>query len=1170
MTEPDAPNTGQRGRIRKPAPPAPVPAPRTPAATRRGEPAPNLSRPPTGTPGTGGAGAVATVEDAAPASRPGQRASDADVVRSTGSMAVATLISRVTGFLRIALIGAALGPAVASAFNTANTLPNLITEIVLGAVFTSLVVPVLVRAEKEDPDRGEKFIRRLLTASMLLLAVVTAISVLSAPLLTRMSLAEGGEVDVVLATAFAYLLLPQIIFYGIFSLLMAVLNTKGIFKPGAWAPVANNAVAIATLLFYMMVRPAELQDLSASHVLLLGLGTTAGVVVQAAIMIPPLRRAGVNLRPLWGIDDRIKQFAGMGVAIVAYVAVSQAGYIVTNRIASLADEAAPTIYQQAWLLLQVPYGIIGVTLLTAIMPRLSRNAADGDDRAVVRDLAVGTRLTMIALIPIVLFFTAFGQPIANALFAWGEFPPEVADITGWTLSFSAFTLIPYALVLLHLRVFYAREEAWTPTFIIFGITLVKVSLSALAPLLASQREQVVVLLGAANGFGFVAGAVIGAVLLRRTLGDLRGREILVTCAWALGSAVVGVAVSLGLDRLLEMTPLGDMGSIGFFIRVAICGVVFLAVTGLVLSRSPLPEVRTLGGIMRRVPGLRRFAPPAVPVDGAGAKDDAEADAAVPADTDAALAGTLVGGPSVPGEHAALASEGFTASPFLPPMPSEASRPTRFVPGEMVVGGRYRLLSDEGGRPGVRFWRAVDRFAADRGPASSRVPGSRPGVTERDEVALIFVDTLTAPHVGFTAPAAAERIAAAAEALRAHAGPGLAKVRHVHAGRTNVVVVADWTPGVALTSITEGTNPDAAAVAVAELADAAGRAHDADAVIGADGLDRLRVDVDGRAVLAFPAPLTDATADQDLAVTRRALEALLSGCRHVPSDIRDALDGAARDDEPAGRGARFAAALRDVAFGPDSGQIEVVAEDVADPRTPPRARRAPVTSGGRLWGSGAIVVALVIAAALFAAALFAYFNRAADSPLTPDSVRGGGQAVESALPDTPVSIAEAREWQAQNPNPQAGPDNPMLAPLAVDGNGDSAWRTSVYSTQFGDGPEALKPGVGLLLRLDDAVEADSVTVTGSPGAVVEIRSIDDAAVDAAAPADPMPLTGTTVLGRATLGAGDGDGDGDGDGTDIELDGATESRYLLVWITALPTDAATGAPAAAEIAEVSVRR
>ncbi|MDD0473401.1 hypothetical protein PFI47_10690, partial [Streptococcus pneumoniae] len=140
------------------------------------------------------------------------------------------------------------------------------------------------------------------------------------------------------------------------------------------------------------------------------------------------------------------------------------GYFITTNIASTASKAAPTIYQQAWLLLQVPYGIIGVTLLTAIMPRLSRNAADGNDGAVVRDLSIGTRLTMIALVPIVAFFTAFGRPIAVGLFAYLEFPRETAEILGWTLSFSAFSLIPYAIVLLHLRVFYAREEAWTPTF----------------------------------------------------------------------------------------------------------------------------------------------------------------------------------------------------------------------------------------------------------------------------------------------------------------------------------------------------------------------------------------------------------------------------------------------------------------------------------------------------------------------------------------------------------------------------------------------------------------------------------------------------------------------------------------------------------------------------------
>src|SRR5699024_9969666 len=128
------------------------------------------------------------------------KASDADVVRSTGSMAIATLISRITGFARNALIGITLGPAVASAFNVANTLPNLITEIVLGAVLTSLVVPVLVRAQKEDADGGAAFVRRLLTLSLTLLGTVTVLAVVAAPFLTRVSLDADGKVNVPLST----------------------------------------------------------------------------------------------------------------------------------------------------------------------------------------------------------------------------------------------------------------------------------------------------------------------------------------------------------------------------------------------------------------------------------------------------------------------------------------------------------------------------------------------------------------------------------------------------------------------------------------------------------------------------------------------------------------------------------------------------------------------------------------------------------------------------------------------------------------------------------------------------------------------------------------------------------------------------------------------------------
>ncbi|WP_448851886.1 murein biosynthesis integral membrane protein MurJ [Corynebacterium sp. 335C] len=1117
---PSGQTTGQRGRIRVPAPPAPVPAPRAP---RRAEPAPDLSRSPRD----------AALDAARDGDGSGAPASDADVVRSTGSMAVATLISRITGFLRNVLIGATLGPAVASAFNTANTLPNLITEIVLGAVLTSLVVPVLVRAEKEDPDRGEAFIRRLLTMSLTLLGVITVLAIICAPLLTRIQLNDEGRVNVPLATAFAFLLLPQIIFYGIFSLFMAVLNTKGVFRPGAWAPVANNVIAIATLLLYWTV-PGRIHEdaagtLTDPHILLVGLGTTLGVVVQALIMLPPLLKAGINLKPMWGIDDRIKQFAGMGVAIVAYVAISQLGYIVTTRIASTADAAAPTVYQQAWLLLQVPYGIIGVTLLTAIMPRLSRNASDGDDDAVVRDLTVGTKLTMLALIPVVVFFTAFGTQIANALFAYGAFPASTADILGWTLSFSAFTLIPYALVLLHLRVFYAREEAWTPTFIIFGITVVKVLLSSLSPLVASSREVVVVLLGAANGFGFVAGAVIGVLLLRRVLGPLGGGAVLRTCLWALGASAAGAAVAAVVDWALSRTPVMALGSVGFLVRMVVAGVAFLAVAGVVLSRSGLAEVAIVGRVLGRIPGLRRFAP--APEETPDGLPEAEAASAI-------------------GESNAMAGEGFIASPVLPPMPSEGSRPPRFVPGEIVGGGRFRLISEESARPGVRFWRA--RAAA----------GGR-------EVGMAFIDAVAAPHVGRTVPAAAAEIASAARTLRDADLPGVAGVLEVRATRTNVTVITEWVPGVPLESLrgagagpSRGAAADAAgavaaddrdarpgeldpaavALAVSDVFEAVAAARESGAVLGLDGPDRMRVTVDGRLRLAFPAPLAGAGADDDAVAAADLLEGMLGRCGHVPDSIADQLRAARDGGDPAA----IAEGLREAAYADEDDDVRagMSVEAEAARAATGRSRLAGAAAGGRAWGVGALVVGLVLVAAVVAVVLFAMLDKRTDAPVNPDSVRRGGSAVERVIESEPV-VVDAAEWQAPNPNPQAGADNPDQAPLAVDGDPATAWSTSAYLAPFAPPPAGFKSGVGLMLQLDDEADVAAATVTGAPGTVVEIRAADGpASVDPAA----LPLLGTGTLGEGP--------------TDIALDGR-RTAWVLVWVTGLPQSGQ------ASVAEVALR-
>ncbi|MFI6430177.1 murein biosynthesis integral membrane protein MurJ [Rhodococcus oryzae] len=516
--------------------------------------------------------------------------SNSRLLASTGSIAVATLVSRITGFLKQVLLLTVLGAATASSFTVASQLPTMISELVLGAVLTAIVVPVLVRAEKEDDDGGAAFVRRLFTITCLILGVASVVAVVAAPLLTRIFLPEDGKVDAELSTSFAYLLLPAILFYGLSALLTALLNTRGVFKPGAWAPVLNNLVVLCVLaVFWLVTRGSD--EMTTGRVLLLGLGVTLGVVTQAATLLPAIRREGISLKPLWGIDARLKMFAGMGVAIVLYVLISQIGFSIGTRIAAAADAAGPVIYQQAWLLLQLPYGILGVTVLTAIMPRLSRNAAAEDTPAVVDDLSVSTRLTMVSLVPVVVFLTFAGPQVGHALFGYGNFGEADAERLGHAVSWSAFTLIPYALVLIHLRVFYAREQAWTPTWIILGITGVKVGLSMLAPVVATSDEQVVSLLGVANGLGFTVGALIGGYLLRRSLGNLRMANVGKTAFLVVVASVAGGITMLTAEELLRLDRLGDrFGGPGAFVQVGIGAVIMLGLTFGLLRIARVPEV----------------------------------------------------------------------------------------------------------------------------------------------------------------------------------------------------------------------------------------------------------------------------------------------------------------------------------------------------------------------------------------------------------------------------------------------------------------------------------------------------------------------------------------------------------------------------------------------------
>ena len=540
-------------------------------------------------------------------------ASDDSILKTSGSIALATLTSRITGFVRTVLVLAMLGPAVASAFQAAYVLPSMIAEVVLGAVLTAIVIPVLARAEAEDDDGGKSFIDRIFTLTVVTLGLATVIALIAAPLLTYLNVGDG-DVNRALTTALAYLLLPEILFYGLSALFIAILNMKGYFKPGAWAPVLNNIVQIATLVLYAAM-PGEITlnpvRMTNPQLLVLGVGTTLGVVLQASVLVPWLRRAGVRLRLKWGIDARLRQFGNMALAIVFYVAVLQVGLVITYRIAAHAEASGISVYVTQWQLLQLPYGVLGVTILTAIMPRLSRNATADDTPAVVDDLSLATRLTMVALVPVVAFMTFFGPAISIAIFNFGKFDAAAAEQLGSVLAFGAFTIIPYAMTLVQLRVFYARQDPWTPTFIAIGVTVVKVASSYLGQAVFDDPSMVIRWLALSNGLGYLVGAIVGHYLLRNRLGNARLHNVTRTTIVTIGvSVVVTAAVWLlahvsGLHRLAT-----DYGKIGSLIYLILVGVVSLGVTYAGLAVCKVPDVVAIGDAVRRL--LGRFIPALAP------------------------------------------------------------------------------------------------------------------------------------------------------------------------------------------------------------------------------------------------------------------------------------------------------------------------------------------------------------------------------------------------------------------------------------------------------------------------------------------------------------------------------------------------------------------------------
>ncbi|MDN5747110.1 MAG: murein biosynthesis integral membrane protein MurJ, partial [Pseudonocardia sp.] len=523
--------------------------------------------------------------------------------RSSSRIALASLVSRITGFLRqVALLTVLTIGALTDSYTVANTLPVIVYQLLIGGVLSSVLVPVLVRAQVEDDDGGDAYTRRLLTLAGVILLVATVLAVLAAPLLARLYTGSAGPgATTELTTAFLYLLLPQIFFFGLGALFGAILNSRGIFGPFAWAPVLNNVVVLVVLGVFALM-PGEISvdpvRMGEPKLLVLGLGVTFGIVVQALVLIPALRRLGFRYRPVWGLDARLKETVGLAVWVLLYVLIGQLGYLVMTRVTTSASSGSLTAYSNAWLLLQVPYGILGVSLLTALMPRMSRAAAEDRTSDVVSDLSLGARLSAVFLLPISALITVFGTPIAVALFGLRAENLDGARLIGSALAVSAFGLLPYAITMLQLRVFYAMADSRTPTVLQAATIGFQIPLFLLCGALLPP-EQVVLGLAAGNGLSFVFAAVLGQVVLRRRLGRLPTSDVLAAMASTTVASLLGTLVAFGVVTLL---PIPDTWPAPGRAWVALVVAMIVSVPA-VLAAMRLLRVREVDAVVNRITRL---------------------------------------------------------------------------------------------------------------------------------------------------------------------------------------------------------------------------------------------------------------------------------------------------------------------------------------------------------------------------------------------------------------------------------------------------------------------------------------------------------------------------------------------------------------------------------------
>jgi len=539
----------------------------------------------------------------------------AGLLNSSAIMAAGTLVSRGTGFLRTMVIAAAIGVGtMGDSYNAANTLPTLLYILIGGGALNAVFVPQLVRSMKHDEDGGTAYANRLLTLVMTGLAGVAAVAVVAAPLLVQLishSLMKNPE-SADTTVALARYCLPTILFMGVHVVMGQILNARGRFGAMMWTPVLNNIVVIFTFGMYIWVfgtfEHSEVtpETVSPEGIRLLGIGTLLGLTVQALAMIPYLRASGFHFKPRFDWRGHgLGKAARLAKWTFLFVLANQAGYLVVTQLATAAGATAESdghlgvglaAYSNALLIWQLPMAVITVSVMSAVLPRLSRSAADSDAGAVRDDLSYGLRTSAVAIVPSAFLFLALGPVIGSAIYGLGNGGSVAHGTTavGFMLSAFALGLIPYSVQYVLLRGFYAYEDTRTPFSNTVWVAVCQAGTAVICYLVLPAQWAVT---GMALGYGasYAVGVAVAVPKLKAKIGGLDTKRIAKTYVRLAIASVPAAAVGIGAALLVNGQLEGWSGSV---ITLLVAGGLQLLVFTVIAKRMRIEELNAMIGMVR--------------------------------------------------------------------------------------------------------------------------------------------------------------------------------------------------------------------------------------------------------------------------------------------------------------------------------------------------------------------------------------------------------------------------------------------------------------------------------------------------------------------------------------------------------------------------------------------